>query len=129
MSPEFYGLSKDEIVNTAGMMFTTSQQTTVCELEKLLNEIYCENVSAEFFYVQDAEEKEWLSENYERILQETISDGERKRVAELLIKSQAFDNFLATKFPTVKRYGGEGAESMLAFFERIFDLCAKGEFF
>ena len=33
---------------------------------------------------------------------------------------QAFDNFLAKKFPTVKRYGAEGAESMMAFFDELF---------
>lgn len=129
LNPEFYGLKRDDRVSTTGMLFTTSKESTVCELEQILKEIYCKNVSAEFFYVQNAaEEKEWLSENYEKILQESISDGEKKQVAELLIKSQAFDNFLATKFPTVKRYGGEGAESMMAFFERIFELCGKGEF-
>lgn len=128
LNPEFYGLKKDEKVNTTGMVFTNSKEPTVCELEGILKEIYCKNVSAEFFYVQSTEEKEWLSENYEKILEETISNKEKRQIAELLIKSQAFDNFLATKFPSVKRYGGEGAESMMAFFERIFDLCGKGEF-
>ena len=33
---------------------------------------------------------------------------------------QAFDNFVAKKFPTVKRYGAEGAESMMAFFDELF---------
>lgn len=27
---------------------------------------------------------------------------------------------MATKFPSVKRYGGEGAESMMAFFRQLF---------
>lgn len=31
-----------------------------------------------------------------------------------------FDHFLATKFATVKRYGGEGAESMMGFFYELF---------
>ncbi len=31
-----------------------------------------------------------------------------------------FDHFLATKFATVKRYGGEGAESMMGFFHELF---------
>ncbi|GCC42102.1 hypothetical protein chiPu_0026311, partial [Chiloscyllium punctatum] len=31
-----------------------------------------------------------------------------------------FDRFLATKFSTVKRYGGEGAESMMGFFHELF---------
>lgn len=33
---------------------------------------------------------------------------------------QEFDHFLATKFATVKRYGGEGAESMMGFFYELF---------
>lgn len=33
---------------------------------------------------------------------------------------QEFDHFLATKFATVKRYGGEGAESMMGFFHELF---------
>jgi probable 2-oxoglutarate dehydrogenase E1 component DHKTD1 len=37
-----------------------------------------------------------------------------------MLRSQAYDNFLATKFNSVKRYGGEGAESMMAFFLEVF---------
>ena len=33
-----------------------------------------------------------------------------------MLKSQNFDHFLATKFASVKRYGGEGAEGMMGFF-------------
>lgn len=40
---------------------------------------------------------------------------------------QAFDNFLAAKFSTVKRYGGEGAESMMAFFYELFSQAPKSE--
>ncbi|PIO34739.1 hypothetical protein AB205_0089000 [Aquarana catesbeiana] len=35
-----------------------------------------------------------------------------------------FDHFLATKFSTVKRYGGEGAESMMGFFHELFKACS-----
>ena len=45
-----------------------------------------------------------------------------------LISYQAFDNFLAKKFPTVKRYGGEGAESMMAFFDELFLQSSHCEF-
>ena len=36
-----------------------------------------------------------------------------------MLKSQTFDNFLATKFSNVKRYGGEGAEAMVGFFVEL----------
>ena len=35
--------------------------------------------------------------------------------------------FLAKKFPTLKRYSGEGAESMLAFFHELFTGCATSQ--
>lgn len=40
---------------------------------------------------------------------------------------QAFDKFVAKKFITVKRYGGEGAESMMAFFDELFLQASNGE--
>lgn len=43
-----------------------------------------------------------------------------------LIKSQAFDNFLATKFVTLKRYGCEGAESMMGFFMELLNVASQG---
>ena len=39
---------------------------------------------------------------------------------------QAFDHFLATKFTTLKRYSGEGGESMMGVFDEIFRKSAQG---
>ena len=43
----------------------------------------------------------------------------------VVIFYQAFDHFLAGKFTTLKRYGGEGGESMMAVFEEIFNKSAQ----
>jgi probable 2-oxoglutarate dehydrogenase E1 component DHKTD1 len=53
--------------------------------------------------------------------QNIITQEEKKRLAEEMLKSQNFDNFLATKFSNIKRYGGEGAEAMMAFFVELLD--------
>ena len=45
----------------------------------------------------------------------------KRSLALEMLKSQSFDNFLATKFQSVKRYGGEGAEAMMGFFTELFD--------
>ena len=47
----------------------------------------------------------------------------KSRLAEYLVQSQTFDNFLAKKFGTLKRYGAEGAESMMAFFDQVLVSC------
>lgn len=59
--------------------------------------------------------------------QQYLSNENRKQIAELLIKSQAWDNFMAAKFPTVKRYGGEGAESLMAFFWQLLRNSVQGK--
>ena len=48
-----------------------------------------------------------------------LTSERKQRLAELLAKSQTFDNFMAKKFGTVKRYGAEGGESLMAFFDEV----------
>ncbi|KAH8027629.1 hypothetical protein HPB51_007179 [Rhipicephalus microplus] len=69
----------------------------------------------------EEERRTWFADRYESLVSQGRPPVEkRKKMAEILLKSQVFDNFLAAKFSTVKRYGGEGAESMMAFFYELF---------
>jgi len=67
-----------------------------------------------------------------------LDDGRKKKVWELLARSEEFDKFLGKKFPNLKRYGRpapyfklmagcEGAESMLPALDTLFELSAIGE--
>lgn len=76
---------------------------------------------------QTLEEREWFANAVESLSDEVITAEERVRLARELLRSQAFDNFLATKFQSVKRYGAEGGESMLGFFTEAFRKAAQGE--
>ncbi|KAL9899955.1 putative 2-oxoadipate dehydrogenase complex component E1 homolog isoform 2-T2 [Glossina fuscipes fuscipes] len=132
LNPAFYGLEAKENVKPQGLLnapeleTTTATTTTVDVLELLLKQIYCGNaVSAEFAYIENLEEREWLSKHFEQLKTRSVSNDVRKQIAELLIKSQAWDNFMAIKFPTVKRYGGEGAETLLAFFWQLLRDCVQ----
>lgn len=76
---------------------------------------------------QTEEEREWFAENVEKCLKDPLTDETRVAIAIEMLKSQTFDQFLAIKFASFKRYSGEGAESMLAFYHEFFKLCANGE--
>lgn len=65
----------------------------------------------------------------EESIEEELDSQSKVRILTELIRSQTFDNFLANKFTGVKRYGGEGAESMMAFFSEFFKLAAGGTTF
>lgn len=81
---------------------------------------YCGPLGLEFMHMEE-EKRTWFADRYESLVSQGRPPVERrKKMAEILLKSQVFDNFLAAKFSTVKRYGGEGAESMMAFFYELF---------
>ena len=76
--------------------------------------------------MQTNAEREWLTQRYEEQRHIDFSSERKKAIAERLIKCQTFDRFLAKKFGTVKRYGAEGAESMMPFFDEVLSRCSKG---
>lgn len=78
-------------------------------------------------FFKSEEEKEWFSNRIEGINSEQLTNDEKIEIAKEMIKSQAWDNFLAIKFSMVKRYGGEGAEAMMAFFTELFKLTSQGD--
>ena len=62
------------------------------------------------------EQRAWIREELSRIEKEEINNLE---VAKCLQVAKEFDEFLAAKFPTVKRYGLEGSETILLWFDTI----------
>jgi len=116
-----YGLAADQSVPTQGLCSLDSQDATITELTEHLAKVYCSSTALECGYVECENEQEWLFSRYEDIKSHQLEDSAKKGLAFEMLKSQAFDNFLATKFQSVKRYGGEGAEAMMGFFTELFN--------
>ncbi|ESO94167.1 hypothetical protein LOTGIDRAFT_215641 [Lottia gigantea] len=126
LSVDRYGLSRhlNDKISTEGILYSDRLECSISDIVQLLQDEYCQGITAEFDYLQTEEEREWFAENFEQKKQTSITDERKIKIAKLLLKSQAFDEFLGSKFTTVKRYGGEGGESMLAAFDEIFSECA-----
>ena len=98
-----------------------------CKIKDVVNflfKTYCGNASIEFMHLTDANERVWVANKWEELMSVSdtslLSSEDKKRLATDLLESQLFDQFVAKKFSSVKRYGGEGAETMITFFEHIF---------
>lgn len=74
--------------------------------------------------MENPEQIEWFSNRCEELIPQELDNDTKLRIGVELLRSQNFDNFLANKFTGVKRYGGEGAESMMAFFSEFLRLAA-----
>ncbi|XP_036432329.1 LOW QUALITY PROTEIN: probable 2-oxoglutarate dehydrogenase E1 component DHKTD1, mitochondrial [Colossoma macropomum] len=113
------------VLNTAGLKHFGKAKASIEEVVAYLESTYCGRISVETSQLQSLEEKQWFADRFEELKKESFSDEERRQLAKLMLESQEFDHFLATKFATVKRYGGEGAESMMGFFLELFRSAAK----
>lgn len=76
--------------------------------------------------MQSYAEREWLTQHFEEGRVFKLPAERRKKLAELLVCSQAFDRFLCKKFG-LEGYDAEGAESMIAFFQEVFLRASEGK--
>jgi probable 2-oxoglutarate dehydrogenase E1 component DHKTD1 len=103
------------------------KNSTVYELEKYLSRLYLKNVGVEFEHIDEDEEKAWLYENYENLMEKDTTNMELINAFKLLYPADLFEKFLHTKFPTFKRYSGEGANTLLVLLYSILAECSKKE--
>eukprot|EP00126_Sphaerothecum_destruens_P010028 Sdes_comp20660_c0_seq1m15970 len=124
-----YGFAVEDGTQHAitGIMYEDARKkyATIGEIHQHLNAVYCGKIGYEFQHIPVAEEREWFSAKLEKWsvnAKERLSAAEKLNMHRLLAESEIFDKFMQKKFGKVKRYSGEGAESMLVGFEQ---LCAR----
>ncbi|XP_030282979.1 2-oxoadipate dehydrogenase complex component E1 [Sparus aurata] len=114
-------------LKTSGLQHFGKAEASVEEVRAYLEEAYCGHLSVETGHLSSLEEREWFADRFEELKKKSFSMEERRQLAKIMLESQEFDHFLATKFATVKRYGGEGAESMMGcFYELFYQLAHSG---
>lgn len=123
LNPSHYLLKPNQNVSYKGIIASNEKsEGTVEEAIKFLEKTYCQSIGYEISYLP-TEEFEWLIKKIETM--KPLSSEKKIILMEDLLKSQVFDQFLAIKFSTLKRYGGEGAESMISAFYQIIDFCHR----
>ncbi|KAI0754007.1 dehydrogenase E1 and transketolase domain-containing protein 1 [Daedaleopsis nitida] len=135
LSPARYGLDDpSRTYNINGIIWTRPIGEDVgpehWPLEKIahhLREVYVGRIAYEYMHSPSKTERLWFSHLLESETQESRKVGaeERKRIHEMMIKSEVFDQFLQVKFPNLKRYGLEGGESMLPALDALFSSSAQ----
>ncbi|ORX36355.1 Thiamin diphosphate-binding protein [Kockovaella imperatae] len=121
--------------STAGPPRTESGEGTDVSwnLEKITEHLmrtYVDRIGYEYIHCPDKDERLWFSHHIETnssSFPSPLRAEQKKRIWELLSRSEQLDRFLGKKFPNLKRYGCEGAESMLPALGTLFELSAKSD--
>ena len=91
--------------------------------------LYCGSYGVEYVHIPDRGKCDWLRERLEIPIPYKYDVDEKRRILDRLIWSDSFERFLATKYPSDKRFGLEGGESLIpgmkALIDRSVDLGIK----
>jgi 2-oxoglutarate dehydrogenase E1 component len=90
------------------------------DLLHLLRDAYCRTVGIEYMHIQDPEEKRWIQEEVEGVDSRTAPEDQQHILANLNA-AEALEKFLATKYLGQKRFGIEGAESLIPILDAIIE--------
>ncbi|KAG0477476.1 hypothetical protein HPP92_014317 [Vanilla planifolia] len=75
-------------------------------------------------HIPDRDKCNWLRERIETLKPRGYSQQRREVILDRLIWSSQFENFLAKKWPAQKRFGLEGAETLIPGMKEMFDRSA-----
>jgi probable 2-oxoglutarate dehydrogenase E1 component DHKTD1 len=128
LDPIRYGLDRSSQYSTNGLL-SGGGFKSLNEIESYLKDIYSKNITIEFDHILNEEEKLWISKEFEAVSNQQLDSKVKVNVLKLLLKSQAFDQFLAKRFPSFKRYSLEGGESAMAFYQSLFSSSAASMFY
>jgi 2-oxoglutarate dehydrogenase E1 component len=121
LQPASYGFTQDDldreiyIGNVLGFETATLRQI----IEKL-HATYCGTIGVEFMHIQDPDQKSWIQAHFER--REglpTVSPKNKRAILAGLTAAETFERFLDRKFTGTKRFGLDGAESLIPALEQI----------
>lgn len=89
----------------------------------VLRDAYCRTVGIEYMHIQDPDEKRWIQENVEGA-NTKLSVDDQHHILDKLNTAEALEKFLATKYVGQKRFGLEGAESLIPILDAILEAAA-----
>src|SRR5438093_8076534 len=98
-----------------GLEFATLRQILT-----ILRRTYCQTLGVEFMHISDPAQKGWMQERIEGPDKEISFTREGKRaILNKLVEAEGFEKFCDLKFTGTKRFGLDGAESMIPALEQI----------
>ncbi len=121
LDPRSYGFSDADfdrrifLDHVLGLEFGTLRQIIA-----ILKRTYCQTLGVEFMHISDPAQKSWLQERIEGPDKEITFTREGKRaILNKLVEAEGFEKFSDLKFTGTKRFGLDGAESMIPALEQI----------
>ncbi|KAI9128126.1 hypothetical protein K1719_001119 [Acacia pycnantha] len=132
LDPSFYGFTESDldreffvgVWNMSGFMSENRPVQTLRAILTRLEQAYCGSIGYEYMHISDREKCNWMRDKIETPLATQFSSERREVILDRLAWSTLFENFLATKWTSAKRFGLEGGETLIPGMKEMFDRAA-----
>ncbi|XP_078492481.1 2-oxoglutarate dehydrogenase complex component E1-like isoform X2 [Ciona intestinalis] len=124
-----YSLGEAEMNNIYQLPQTTmiggeEKSLPLHEIIKRLESSYCRSIGVEYMFINNYEQCNWIRQQFEPPGITKLTDNEKRLAWERLLRSTKFEDFLAKKWTSEKRFGLEGCEMLIPGLKTIID-CAS----
>lgn len=121
LDPETYGFGKSDLDREIFLDNILGLETaTVREVLTILRRTYCSSFGVEFMHINDPEEKSWILKHIEgRDKEIHFTDAGKKAILQKLTEAEGFESYLAKKYVGTKRFGLDGAETLIPALEAV----------
>ena len=84
-------------------------------------QLYCGTIGVEFMHIADPAKRRWIQERFEN--DDAASD--RRRILDLLVRADIFEQFLQTRYPGAKRFSLEGVTALIPALDTLLQRAAE----
>ncbi len=121
LKPETYGFTDADLDRPIFIDKVLGlEMATVRQILKILKRTYCRHIGVEFMHITSPAQKAWIQERIEGADKDVVFTAEgKKAILNKLIEAEGFEKFADVKYTGTKRFGLEGAESMVPALEQI----------
>src|SRR5580658_7842963 len=118
-----FGLSLEDLdKRVLSTDFLGATDGTLRDLLDKLRLTYSSSIGVEFTNIDNKDQRQWLLDRMEPIYNtRNLSAAEAKALLYQLVAAQGFEDFLAKRFPSAKRFGLEGGESLIPLLNALVD--------
>ncbi|KAL7889948.1 hypothetical protein AOLI_G00022060 [Acnodon oligacanthus] len=122
----FYGLDESDLDKTFQLPSTTfiGGHETTLPLREIIHRLetsYCGHIGMEFMFINNVEQCQWIRQKFETPGIMKFTDREKRTLLARLVRSTRFEDFLARKWSSEKRFGLEGCEVLIPALKMIID--------
>ncbi|XP_075073099.1 2-oxoglutarate dehydrogenase-like, mitochondrial isoform X2 [Mixophyes fleayi] len=122
----FYGLHEGDLDKVFRLPTTTyiggnEISLSLREIIGRLENSYCQHIGLEFMFINDVEQCQWIRQKFETPGIMKFTNDEQRTLLSRLVRSTRFEDFLARKWSSEKRFGLEGCEVMIPALKAIID--------